>query len=268
LDCLIDSHFRGNDSNELLMSDYENIFPGKLTDKEKELLFSVLPENKPGYKIYKERIEELFVIGQGRFGNGNFILGMKDDKPDFSLPSAPVFAIGTIVFDKGVIDITIHEEAENKIEFDIALKENLKIPDKITVIKKWNFSDWIPGQSAPGDNSYVREVIIYPDMYILAIAPSQKKIWLYEKESGVNHILPLSNFFNELIRVLKIKNEEIIKRPAFFFENLNSYKDEQLALAFLGYNKYMHKLKIDYSFFEKPVKIKKQKKLFNLFIRG
>jgi hypothetical protein len=250
------------------MNEIKNIFPRKLTEKEKELLFSILPEDKPGYKAYIERINELIVIGKGRFGGGNFILGVKEDKPDLSLPSAPVFAIGTNHYEEALIDITIHEEEDNKIEFDIAVKENSHIPDKLTIIKKWNFSDWEPGQNAPGDNSFVREVVIYPEKYILAIAPTHKKIWLYEKESGVNHVLPVSNFFNELMRVLKIKNEEMFKKPSLFFENLDSYKDEDLALAFLSYNKYMHKLKIDYSLFEKPVKIKKRKGLLNIFKRG
>lgn len=250
------------------MNNDEKLFPRKLTDKERDLLFSILPESKIGYKVYRDKIERLFIIGQGRFGGGNFILGNKDDKPDLSLQSAPVFAIGTNHYEEALIDIIIHEENDNKIEFDIAVKENIFIPDKLTVIKKWNFSEWVPGQNTPGDDSFVREVVIYPDKYILAIALSHKKIWFYEKKSGVNHILPVSNFYNELMRVLKIKNEEMFKKPSLFFEKLDSYKDEDLALAFLSYNKYMHKLKIDYSLFEKPVKIKKRKSLLKIFKRG
>jgi hypothetical protein len=60
----------------------------------------------------------------------------------------------------------------------------------------------------------------------------------------------------------------MLKNPSLFFENLDSYKDEHLTLAFLSYNKYMRRIKIDYPLFHKLIKIKKKKNLFSFFTRG
>src|SRR5512135_3741418 len=90
-------------------------FPRELTRQEKYLLFSVLPEAKPGYKQYREKINALFVTGFGRFRNSNLILGKQNTIPDLSLSSAPVFAAGTIKIPNDEIDILINEEVDDEI---------------------------------------------------------------------------------------------------------------------------------------------------------
>jgi hypothetical protein len=239
-------------------------FPRNLTSAENMLLFSLLPEDKPGYKAYRTKIKSFLVIGAGRFGGGNFILGKENTTPDLSFPSTPVFAIGTNVYKEGTIDITIHEDADDEIEFDISVLNQESVPETLTEIKKWNYSEWNPGDKAPNDNSYVREVKIIENKYLLAVAPLHKKIWLHEYTSGVNFLIPVSNFYNELMRICGVRDSKIALNPLSFFNTLNNFSDTELKLAFLSYNKYLKRIYIN-----EPVTLdfpdRKEKNIFTLF---
>ncbi len=242
-------------------------FPRNLTRIESYLLCSVLPENKIGYKVYSDKINTLVVTGNGRFGGGNFILGKDNTFPDLSFPSSPVFAIGTNICKEGTFDITIHTEVDEEIEFDISgLNESVE-PETLTEIKKWNYSEWNPGDKAPGDGSYVREIKIVEAKYILAIAPVPKKIWLHEYESGINFLIPLTNFYNELMRVCRINKPGIALNPSSFFNSLKDFTDTELNLTFISYNKYMKRINIKERIsLDYPEK--KEKKYFSFFTKG
>ncbi len=71
-----------------------NNFPRRLTERERDFLFSVLPGNKKGYKLYREKIDSSFVIGFGRFGDTNLILGKENSMIDLDIPSAPILQVG------------------------------------------------------------------------------------------------------------------------------------------------------------------------------
>lgn len=248
------------------MNQNENKFPRYLTPNENILLFSVLPENKTGYKIYRNKINTLMVTGSGRFGRGNFVLGREGTKPDFTFPSSPVFAVGTNIYEEGTIDITIHEDVDDEIEFDISARNQESLPDKLTEVSKWNYSVWNPGDKAPNDNSIVREIVIVKNEYLLAVAPQHKKLWLHEYKSGINFLIPVTNFYNELMRVCGIKDASIALKPSSFFENLYKFKDEELMLAFTSYNRYLKRINIDIPI---PLNTEKKKKNFlSIFKKG
>ena len=235
-------------------------FPRELTTQEKYLLFSVLPEAKPGYKFYREKINELLVTGYGRFKNNNYILGKKGSVPDLSFSSTPVFAAGTIKIPGDEIDILINEEIDDEIEFDITLKNTSQIPDKIEEQERWSYSEWNPGDKAPHDNSEVRETVISPGEYILVFAPAHKKLWLHEGRSGVNRLIPLTNYYNELMRFRRIKDPKQALNPRLMFEKLEEFSDYELVNAFVLYNKYMRRFSNDFSKFLKPQQQQKQTK--------
>jgi len=242
-------------------------FPRQLTSIENMLLFSVLPENKSGYNSYRNKINNLVITGSGRFSGGNFVLGKEGTKPDLSFPSSPVFAIGTNVYEEGTIDITIHEELDEEIEFDISARNQDSLPQNFTEIKKWNYSEWNPGDKAPNDNSFVREIIVVKDEYVLTIAPEHKKIWLHEYKSGINLLVPLTNFYNELMRGSNIKDASVALNPASFFENIDKFNDEQLVLAFFSYNRYLRKFDIQHTASTESTPVKR-KKVFSIFNKG
>jgi len=220
-------------------------FPRPIAVKELEFLFSLLPVTKPGYKSYHEKINSYCVIGEGRFGGSNLIIGSSQDAVDLSSPSSPVLAFGRIEFEETSLDITIHEEEYNQIEIDLSFTPEISSIQRLIELKRWSYSDWNPGDKNPEDNSEVNEFILKQDCYVLAVSTSTKKIWLHDFLSGVNHLIPLTNFYNELMAVKKIRDPGIALKPARFFTELNSYSKEELSTAFISYNKYMKRLNLN-----------------------
>jgi len=237
-------------------------FPRELTLEEKELLFSALPEGKIGYKIYRDKIDRMVVLGNGRFGSSNYILGPIDCEIDFESTSTPIFAISKIVYDDHEIYITIHHEIEDQIEIDI---QNFDLAPKISEMKenyRWTYSNWQPGQKAPYDNSQIREIHIVLKSLVLAIAPEHRKIWVYNAKDEVNYLIPVTNFYNELMLIMDERNPEIALNPNRLFTNLDEYTDEKLGQTFLLYNKYWNRIEVDYSLFS-PAMVQRKKSFFD-----
>ena len=239
-------------------------FPRRLKEVERELLFYILPAGKGGYKIYRDMIFDKYVIGFGRFGETNLVLGNKDDRFDIQDASSTIFAAGSIIYDTGKIEISINEEIDDRIEFDISPKEYEQLV-KEKEIKRWNYSEWVPGMKSPREDSEVREIVIVPDKYVLAISQVEKRIWVYGFETGINYLIPLSNFYNQLMIYKNIRDPKIALKPNLFFEKLQSeYTDIELRNTFITYNKYLRKLDIREELVNaNPVKGKG--KLFGIF---
>jgi hypothetical protein len=237
-------------------------FPRKITEREKKWLLTALPENKLGYKQYRDIIETLSVIGLGRFGEGNYILGQEDDEVDLNVSSTPIFAVATIAFDMGKVYVAIHEELDGQIEVDINATAADMIPDDLSQAKVWTYSNWVPGKKAPFDNTDVREIHVVKNEVILVIAPAHKKVWVYNSKSGINHFVPVTNYYNEMMMLMNTKDSEVALNPGKLFTNLNDFSEEQLMEGFLVYNKYWQRIELNYHLFEKK---NKKKSLFGFF---
>ncbi len=233
-------------------------FPRQLSSKEKQWLFAALPENKLGYKQYRDIIENLLVIGYGRFGEGNFILGEEGDIIDFENSSSPILAVANITFDVGKVYVTIHEELDGQIEVDIKGTAVEHIPDDLEQAKVWTYSNWIPGEKAPFDKSAVREIHLVKNEIVLVIAPIHKKVWVYNSKSGINHFIPVTNYYNEMMILLNNKNSDTALNPGRLFSNLSEFTDQQLAQGFLVYNKYSNRIELDYHQFDSKINRKKE----------
>lgn len=237
------------------------MFPRELNKIEQTVLFKLLPENKSGYNLYRNKIDKMVIIGSGRFGRSNFVLGSEDDKPDLDNPSSPVVAIGVAYVNNENHHITIHEETDNKIEIELDGID--KLDDyKLDDIEVWSYSEWVPGELAPNDNSTVREVSIPGNNFLLVFAPAHKRIWLHEYESGINYLIPVTNYFNEL---MMIKREKSVKSPGILFKEINEFSNDELRAAFVNYSRYLNKFKIDNS--DLVGNQKPKKKLFNIFYK-
>ncbi len=243
-------------------------FPRQLRDVEKELLFQILPENKKGYLNYRNKIKELMVIGIGRFGGNNFLLGKKGTNPDPQSPSSPIFAAGTVYMQNEEIDITINEEIDDEIEVDLSPKNSADLPEKLEIIETKSFSEWNPGDNDPYENKNVREVIIEKDNYLLVVAGAIHKIWIHDINTKVNHLIPVSNFYNELMSVKNIRAKEVVLNPKLLFESINDYSDSDLFSAFVKYNKYMRRINLDYDKVLHQPEEKKNKNFIKIFSRG
>lgn len=244
-----------------------NKFPVKLTEAERKILFSILPENKSGYKNYRSIIDDFFIVAEGRFGIGNLILGKEDAVPDLSISSSPIFALGTIITSENNYYTVIHSLDEEMIEIQIDPYPVIDNPDIKSVV---SYSDWQPGMKSPENNSDVYEFIINENSYLLAICPSSKKIWLHEYSTQVNFIIPLSNFFNELMRIRKVNDEKAMLNPARFFDEIDQFSHLEIKLAFLMYNKYLKHFNLGISPEEliNQNQFQNKKKSFKIFGRG
>jgi len=242
-----------------------NNFPRQLTAAEKTILFSILPESKNGYKLYREKINNLLVIGSGRFGGNNYILGNREAEPDLCIPSSPVFALGTAVSGSNNIDVIIHEESDEQIEFDITSSSELSFENDIRIEEVNCYSNWNPGEKIIFEKVEVREYIISPGSYILAIVPDLKKIWLHDISTGVNHIIPVTNYFNELMRLKNIRDPKLALKPGNFFEHINEFKNDEIRKAFLMYDKYLSKFNIKDEKSDPITSGNSEKKLLKIF---
>jgi hypothetical protein len=238
----------------------------ELSKNEIKLLLSILPEQKSGYKIYRDMISTMKVMGKGRFNDGNFYLGSGETKPDLSIASTPVFAVGIVKTNTGSIDVLIHEYEDDLIE--VQLSKRISDEEELIIDDALSFSEWISGDKSPGSSEAVKEFEIIKDKFILVIDKTNKKIWLHNYESGVNQIIPVSNYFNELMRLKKIKDENLFRSPSLFFNKLDDYTDEEFKLAFYQYNKFMRRFDIKINPEDLLTPRVKRKKFFKLFSRG
>lgn len=238
----------------------------ELSKNELKLLFAILPEDKNGYKKYRDMISVMKVMGKGRFNDGNFYLGSGQTKPDLSIASTPVFAVGIVKTNFGSIDVLIHEYEDDLIE--VQLSKRFINDAEIIIDDVLSFSEWKPGDKSPGSNETVKELEIIKDKFYLVIDKSNKKIWLHNFYTGVNHIIPVSNYFNELMRLKKIKDENLFRSPSMFFNKLDDFSEEDFKLAFYQYNKFMRRFDIKIKPEDLLTPVIKKKKFFKLFSRG
>jgi hypothetical protein len=79
---------------------------------------------------------------------------------------------------------------------------------------------------------------------VLAISPQEKRLWLYNGTTGMNHPIPITNFYNELMLIKGIRDPEIALRSALLFENLHQYTDSDLDAAFIAYNRFRKRVEL------------------------
>ena len=103
-------------------------YPRPLTDREREWIEWILPPT--GYHSYRDAISGMMVIGEGRRGKGELILGNVGDKTDFSEPLPSVAAYGVIETNLGPISITLREILNNQISVEIVSHRLQDIPQE------------------------------------------------------------------------------------------------------------------------------------------
>src|SRR5512143_1945782 len=165
-------------------------YPRKLTEREKDWLLYLLPEDRVLYADYRNKIASMLVIGEGRFGEGNRVLGYEGDEPDLSYSSLPMFACGQIIFKECTVQVSIHEFFDNKIEISINNLSGSEIPEELNEISRWSYSYWKPANPSPFEGDSLREINITKNKNetVLVLSPKNRTIWLYDSKSGVNFI--------------------------------------------------------------------------------
>jgi len=89
----------------------------------------------------------------------------------------------------------------------------------------------------------VREVPV-DALLTLAIAPGEKRIWLYDRASGMNFLLPVTNFHNELMLYKGIRDPRVALDVGRFFTDHLTYSNVDLREAFVRYNALKPRFKV------------------------
>lgn len=210
-------------------------YPRKLRPKELDLLEGVLPPDRPGYRQYRELINSMVVLGEGNRGPGHYLLGRPGDSPDYSGPLPPVVAFGLVASTHASYSVTIREYIGAQIDVEIVSGTGEEVPDHFEEKNRWTYSSWLPGQPSPATGDAVREVPVDSNL-TLVIAPREKRIWLYDRVSGMNLLLPVTNFHNELMLVRGIRDPGVALDVGKFFAGHAAYSDDDLRKAFVRYN--------------------------------
>ncbi len=224
-------------------------YPRKLLPREREFIEWVLPADAPGYREYRELIENMVVLGEGRRGEGEIILGSPGTEPDFSSPLAPVLAYGSIEFSDGAGSISIREIMDGQISVEIVSQRSEELPLTSGEIRRWTYSTWKPGSPCPQCGRAVREVPMHStagttEHLALAICVPDRRLWLHDATTGVNRLIPVTNFYNELMLHKNIRDPRIALESRRLFEDLPSYSDSDLTYAFVTYNKLRAKVHV------------------------
>lgn len=227
-------------------------YPRKLRAKERDLLEAVLPESRPGYKAYRDLLPEMDVIGEGRRGTGNLVLGRPGDRPDLSLPLGPVIAFGMVETTRDSFSVSVREQVVHQIDVDIVSSHGEAIPDHFEEKRRWTYSSWTPGTPSPQTGEIAREVRINENL-VLGILMKERRLLLHERSSGMNHLIPVTNFYNELMLVRRIRDPKIALHSDLMFHDARTYGEDDLRRALIAYNTLKRRVSItDTPDFSKP----------------
>jgi hypothetical protein len=210
-------------------------YPRPLRPKERDLLEAVLPDSADGYRAYRVLLSELTVIGEGRRGEGNLILGRAGDVPETAAPLPPVVAYGAVEGTRDRYTVTVREFAGGQLDVEIVSMHGEAIPDHFEEKRRWTYSTWTPGSPSPATGAMPREVAV-DEKCVLVLVPGEKRIWIHDRESGMNLLIPITNLYNELMLHKRIRDPRVALRSDRFFDELDRYADDDLRAAFAAYN--------------------------------
>ncbi len=219
------------------------VYPRSLRPKELDLLLSVLPAESSGYREYRELLLKMVVIGEGRRGAGNLVLGFNDDRADTISPLGSVVAYGMVETTHDTFSVTIREHIGEQVDVEIVSAHGEEIPDRFEEKRRWTYSTWKPGELLPSSGERVREIHIN-DTLVFGIARKERRLLLHDRSTGMNHLIPITNFYNELMLHKNIRDPKIVLNSSLFFQDLDVYGDEDLRTAFIVYNKLRRRVSV------------------------
>lgn len=230
-------------SSVITMKSENDTYPRPLRQKERDLLEFVLPPDRPGYRQLRDRIETMIVLAEGRRGSGNIVLGMPGARADVSSPLPAVIAYGVVETTRDVFTVTVRECVDDQVDVEIVSSRGESIPDHFEEKRRWTYSSWKPGMPSPATGAPVREVRVAATL-TLAIVPQEHRIWMYDATTGINHLIPITNFHNELMLHKGIRDPKVALATSTFFEESHTYSDTDLRAAFIAYNRVRKKVEL------------------------
>jgi hypothetical protein len=217
----------------------EERFPRELSPIERELLLWVLPEDRPGYAAVRTLAEQWKVVGEGRRGEGDFILAAPDTAPDLESPLPPLLAVGSATCENSEITISVRELAGDQLEFEIT-PQLAGLPRELRLHRRWTLSEWLPSHDCPSCGGMLREVrmeTVSAHLLVLALCARDHRLWVYDGKSGINHPIPVTSYYNELMLKKKVHDAATVLHSNRLFTDLPLHSDADLTAAFSSYNR-------------------------------
>jgi hypothetical protein len=207
----------------------------ELRVKERDLLEFVLPVDAPGYARYRSLISGMVIIGDGRRGPGNFVLGRPGDIADITSPLAPIVAYGMVETTQEIYSVTVREYVGDQIDVEMVSSHGSEVPEHFEERRRWTYSNWHPGMVSPATGDAMREVAI-DQHHVLAIAAGERRILLHASDTSMNYLLPVTNLYNELMIHLGVRDANVALDSRRLFTDLASFGDADFRAAFVAYN--------------------------------
>lgn len=164
---------------------------------------------------------------------------------DVESPLPPVFAYGIVETAAGRIGVSLRERVEDQLEFEIVNLDGESLPAVLAEQRRWTCSTWLPHERCPMCASSLREVrlqTVKGRTLVLAFCGRDERMWVYDSVSGVNYLIPVTNFYNELMLQAKVRDPRVALDSKRLFTDLSGYSDATLARAFATYNKLKTKI--------------------------
>jgi hypothetical protein len=217
-------------------------YPRPLTPTEQELVEWVLPADAAGYAPYRGFIAEASVIGRGRRGEGEIILGAPGDVPDLDAPLPPVVSFGSATADGDEVSVTVREIVDGQMSVEVVGRREDRVAPTARIELGWTYARWRPGSPCPQCGRPAREAdVVPPDpagrRIVLALCATDRRIWIHDGVTGVCRPVPVTNYYNELMIHKQVRDPAIALPGAKLFERLGDHSDADLAAAFVRYNR-------------------------------
>jgi hypothetical protein len=220
-------------------------FPRELDSLERDLLLWVLPKERSGYAEYRTFVEAWPVVAAGRRGEGNYILAEPGWVVDIDSPLPQLLAYGVVEHALGALTISLRERFGRQLEFELEGGSDCIDLAALRQIRRWSFSEWLPSQPCPSCRSRIREVTMATtagQALVLVLCSKDHRIWVQDGQTGVNALIPVTGFYNELMLQTGIHDPKIALDPKSLFELPGAYSDSDLISAFASYNQLRNKV--------------------------
>jgi hypothetical protein len=175
------------------------------------------------------------VVGEGRRGPGHLLLARALPTGEGSSTLPPVIAFGALETTQDILTVTVREFVDPVLDVEILSSGGNPILDHFEEKRRWTYSTWQPGEVSPATGGAVREVGLGPGA-VLALAPRERRLWLYDAASGMVRLLPLTGIHHELMVFRRERDPGVALHSERFFDQLVSGTDEELRASFVAYN--------------------------------
>lgn len=221
------------------MSGGADAYPRSLTPTERRLVEWVLPSASPGYRPYREFVAASSVIGPGRRGEGEIILGKPGDEPDVTSPLPSVVSFGIARADDDEVSVTVREIVEGQMSVEVVGKREDHVAPDARVEPRWTYAEWKPGSPCPQCGLPVRQVSVTAgeEGVVLAICAADRRLWVRDGATGICRPVPVTNYHNELMIHTQTRDPKVALVSSRLFDGLAGFSDADLAAAFVRYNR-------------------------------